>query len=613
MQFIIDYDDFSQDTGPNSVRSLNSQEDWDQLVRNVQRGTGTQVPFLNRTELQNAQPFRLNPWAVTGGFPTTGIDAVTTLEQERRLIGRANVDWQADRFNRFKFGGEYQSGRVNFFNGGTIRRIFNDAYSEEPKRAALYGQDRLDLGDVVVELGLRWDHFDTGALFPVVPGRISSNPDFDPDAPLDQQPGVLFQAQSHTAVSPRVRVSFPVTDRTNFRLSYAHQAQSPNFNSMLSGKNNDLSFTNTNDTFGGDVGFSKSILFEFGIRHAFNQDMVLDVAAFNKDKLSDLAYRILPFFDPQTGDTTQVNVLTTADFGNVRGVDVSLIRRISDWFNGQVAYTFQDAKSTGSDPFSFLNTTARQISFVTNERVPPPQAILPINDNRRHTIAGSFAFNFPSDFAQGNWYGDVLENLGVFGLFRFASGLPFTRLRNQGNGQTAPRQGFGLEANAVEQINESNMPWIKVFDLRLTKGFRVGPVDWTVFGDFRNILGFTNVVQIFAETGEITNGPHRDEFINPELARLEQDAGSRLIEISKDGETLSAINLGGDCGDWGGTGGVVDCVLLRRAEALWGDGDEIYDVNEQTAALNALYELNNGSYTKLGTPRHIRLGVELNF
>ncbi len=612
MQFLVDFDRFSNDGGAGSVRALNSNAQWDQLVDNVIRNQGTRSPFLNRTELRGSQPFRLNPWAVSTGFFTGGIDEGTTLEQERRAIGRANVDWQADRFNRFKFGGEYQWSRVNFFSGNTINNIFNNAYTEQPKRAALYGQDRLDLGDVVVELGLRWDWFDTGALFALVPGRINSDPDFDLDAPLESQTDVLFQASDHTAVSPRVRVSFPVTDRTNFRLSYAHQAQSPNFQAMLNGKNNDYSFTNSNNRFGGDVDFAKSILFEFGIRHAFSQDMVLDVAAFNKDKLSDLAYRILPFVDPR-GDTLQSNVLTNADFGNVRGVDVSLIRRISDWFNGQVAYTFQDAKSTGSDPFSYLNTTSRQISFVTNERVPPPQAILPIDDNRRHNIAGSFAFNFPGDFQQGKWYGDVLENLGVFGLFRFASGLPFTRLRNQGNGQTAPRQAFGLEANAEERVNESNMPWVKEFDLRVTKGFRLGPVDWTVFGDFRNILGFTNVVQIFAETGEITNSDHRDEFISPELARLEQDAGSRLIEITKNGETLSAIDLGGDCGDWGGTGGVVDCVLLRRAEALWGDGDGIYDLNEQNAALNALYELNNGRYTKLGQPRHIRLGVELNF
>jgi hypothetical protein len=47
-------------------------------------------------------------------------------------------------------------------------------------------------------------------------------------------------------------VSFPVTDRTNFRLSYAHQVQSPDGNSVFQGKNNDLSITNTNDAFGGD-------------------------------------------------------------------------------------------------------------------------------------------------------------------------------------------------------------------------------------------------------------------------------------------------------------------------------------------------------------------------
>ena len=37
----------------------------------------------------------------------------------------------------------------------------------------------------------------------------------------------FVRAPAHTALAPSVRVSFPVTDRTGFRLSYAHQTQAP--------------------------------------------------------------------------------------------------------------------------------------------------------------------------------------------------------------------------------------------------------------------------------------------------------------------------------------------------------------------------------------------------
>src|SRR5205807_2644144 len=93
--------------------------------------------------------------------------------------------------------------------------------------------------------------------------------------------------------------------------------------------------------------------------HAFSQDMVLDVSAYNKDKLSDVSGRLLQLPDPTKVagpglyNTSDFRVLTTADFGNVRGIDVRLDRRFSNLFSGAISYTLQDAKNTGSDPFTF--------------------------------------------------------------------------------------------------------------------------------------------------------------------------------------------------------------------------------------------------------------------
>src|SRR5437660_11716581 len=223
-------------------------------------------------------------------------------------------------------------------------------------------------------------------MFPLTPGRVSSLPvlpsdtlcgvngicgvvpggttAFDPYNPTAK----FLRAPSHHAWSPRVQVSFPVSERTNFRLSYAHQVQTPDYDLLFRGKGTDLVNTNQNQVYGRDLAFGKTIIFEFGIRHAFSQDMVLDVAAYNKDKISDLAGRLLQLPDPaKNGETSDFRVLTNADFGNVRGVDVRLDRRFSNLFSGSVAYTFQVARNTGSDPFTYFNTLARQTSALTGE------------------------------------------------------------------------------------------------------------------------------------------------------------------------------------------------------------------------------------------------------
>jgi len=400
-------------------------------------------------------------------------------------------------------------------------------------------------------------------------------------------------------------VSFPITEHTGFRLSYSHQVQSPEFTTLMTGINNDLSFTNTNDIVGRDLDFGKSILFEFGVRHAFSQDMVLDISAYNKDKVSDYAARILPYADPlNVGDTINVNVLTNSDFGNIRGVDVKLDRRVGSYLNATVAYTFQLAKGTGSDPFSYLRTLSRQISQVTGSRVPPPQAILPTDDNRTHNIVGSVGLTLPADWRRGTTAGRILGDVSAFATFRFVSGLPYTRQVNQGSGTLAPRQGFGLIGTQQEAMNASTMPWIKNIDLRINKGFRAGRMDFTVYADVRNLLNFKNVTSLFVETGDVVNAAHREQTISNERSNTWGEATSASALGA--GNT---INLGG-CSGWSDP---VNCVMLRRTEARFGNGDGLYTAAEQERALNAYYDAFNGSQWLYGVPRHIRLGVELNF
>ena len=67
------------------------------------------------------------------------------------------------------------------------------------------------------------------------------------------------------------------------------------------------------------------------------------------------------------------------------------------------------------------------------------------------------------------------------------------------------------------------------------------------------------------------------------------------------------------CSAWIGDSGPVNCVMLLRTEARWGDGDGIFTTAEQSAALNAWYDSFNGVSRFYGTPRQIRVGAELSF
>jgi hypothetical protein len=394
---------------------------------------------------------------------------------------------------------------------------------------------------------------------------------------------------------------------------------------LASGTNSDLAVSNTNDTFARPVGFGKTIMFEFGVRHAFSDDMVLDVSAYNKDLVSEGSARTLNIYDPFIGGSPEltneaVNVFTSADFGNARGIDLRLDRRFGSIFQGTLSYTYQTAKSTGSDPQQYLNTLARTNSAVTGARVPPPQAILPSSDSRTHTIAGNLAATFPAGWHSGTVLGSILENAGIYATFNFASGLPYTLMENGGLGGLGPNNGFGLSGQPLEPINSSTMPWIKDVDLRLTKGVRLAGRDLMVFAQIQNLFNWKNLTAIFAETGDVVNSLYEAKLVAPQLSLLQSDAGSlwvtRQVLVNGVTQTQTGVDLS-DCSLYpygaGGTNGLPDCLLLRQAEARWGNGDNFFATNEINNAYSAWYNRAHGPYTLYGNGFNMRLGFEFDF
>src|SRR3989441_260510 len=587
----------------------------DQVIRDIRtnNAAGLRVPLLNRFDLRNAQNGRLNPYGLqAGAFYTSGMSVTGTLLSETRYIGRLVVDWQANRYHRLTLGGDAKKTDLAYWSSNLLAQIFMNAYVVHPVQYGLFAADRLDLGDVVLELGLRWDYYDSKALFSNTPGFTFGDPAWSPNAATNNAAydsslvRVFTPSVGHRALSPRLRVSFPVTEKTGFRLSYSHQVQSPEFTTLLSGTNNDLSFTNTNDTFGRDANFGKTILFEFGVRHAFSQDLVLDVSAYNKDKVADLAYRILPYVSPrQASETLSVNVLTNADFGNAKGIDVKLDRRVGNYLNATVAYTFQVSKNTGSDPFTYLNTFARQVSGLTGDRTLPPEQAQRTDDDRTHNIVGALAFTLPDGWKKGTTLGQIGRNVTAFVTFYARSGLPYTLLVNNGDGQTVPHLSFGLGGRAAENLNASILPWTRNVDVRVNKAFRVGRLDWTVYADIRNIFDFKNIEGVYAETGDVTNSLLKNKTLSPEVQNLKSQAGLAGA-LNADG----SVDLTLGCGSWAAR---ADCESLKRVEARFGHGDGIYTPEEQTRAFDTYYNTFFGPQRFAGQPRHVRVGFELNF
>ena len=104
------------------------------------------------------------------------------------------------------------------------------------------------------------------------------------------------------------------------------------------------------------------------------------------------------------------------------------------------------------------------------------------------------------------------------------------------------------------------------------------------------------------------NALYRQQQLSSEFTGLANEARDNGKKLAG-----GAIDLR-QCSTWAANeAGPVNCVMLQRVEARFGNGDRQYTLAEQTRALNAFYDEFNGKQWFYGAPRNIRLGVELNF
>jgi outer membrane receptor protein involved in Fe transport len=583
--------------------------------------------FQYRTNAYGMAPANRTSVRPDAGFPGEesggpgGNGNIMSLYKENRLLGKANLDWQFDRYNRLRFGGEFTKYDLQYFGVELTSELFSDAYKEKPVRWGGYVEDRLDLGDVVVVGGLRYDWYDSRALRPSPFPVISTAPGFDPANPT----ALLVRDKSHHYLSPHVQVSFPVTERTNFRLSYAHQVQAPDFGAMLTGINTDLNTTNPNQLYGSDLDFGRTIAFEFGVRHAFSDDMVLDIAAYNRDVLSDAAGRTVKLSDPTAaGVPKEVRVLQNADFGNTRGIDVRLDRRFGNYFSGTLAYTYQQAKNTGDDPLTYIAFGSRIVSALAGGNTPPPQAILATASSRPHTIALAGSLTFPADWKKGTTVGSILGNFGVYATGRYTSGTAYSSCVNTAENSVLIAVDNSTPiapcstGDFTSEINGVRLPAFKALDMRFTKGFGLGGLNLTAYADVRNILNFTNIIRRYMGTNDITNAVEFTADSAIAAGALQGEANQNgLLDATTGDIDLRFSGAGASgCGGYtsaNGASAAPSCVYLVRVEQRFGNGDGIYTPDEQNRAFTAFYQSFRGRNFFTDRPRQVRLGVEVNF
>jgi hypothetical protein len=539
----------------------------DRIVRNIRSAAGLRTPFLGRGDLQNAQPYRMNPFGLVTGWPTSGSDGTLSELSERRLDIRVWADRTMGANHRVRLGMDYGRASQTFYQADLLNVFGLDAWIAHPRRVGAFADDRVSLGRLALDLGARLDRLTPGGEVPRTPGRIFNNPEWnlnsftDDTAYANSVARVYAPLPSHTAVSPRLHAEFAASSRTALWADLGQVAQFPRAGEMFTRSNADLAFTGTFDPHGGDAGLLKASIAELGVHHSPTASLTIDASGYFEHR-GQYGTRIRAFADPNTpGDSLSALVVTPVDSSSLWGIEA-----VVGW---------HPSGATVRTGYAYARSGATGFQSITALAILEAPAL-----------------------------GSALRGVSATILVRAASGLSYLFTANSGFGSTTS----GFVPFGPQQAPLGHLPWSKSLDLRLGKELRASGVRGVVYADVRNLLNLHGILSVFTETGGQTNSLFRDRVLTPEFAILHDEAQVSGRLLAND-----AVDLRPDCATWSSGGGPVNCVALRRVEQRFGNGDGVYDLTEQTTALNAYYESFFGAWRFNEPGRIIRIGMELEF
>lgn len=354
----------------------------------------------------------------------------------------------------------------------------------EPKTPFLaygYVQDRFELSDIVLNLGVRFDYFDTKADIiknPILPYAYG-----DPNA-YDAADFVKKKAEFY--ISPRIGLGFPITATTVFHAQYGKFIQQPPLNNLYT-TIYDLNFLVTDNNWNLNTGHIKSEVttqYEVGFRQVISNMAAINITAFYKNTEGLLNSAVVFFQRQEGGQTLKYITPTNTDFGTIKGMSLALdISRVS-YFSLAVDYTYSIAEGTGS------STSSSFVAAFRNTNGEIPKVIAPLDFDQRHTGVINLDFYVPKDNL------GLLELTNANILVSFASGRPYTPVSDQNL-----IAGYTNYGETKGYVNSVYGPGNFRVDFKLEKSFAFSNLFITPYVWVENLFDADNPVNVYRSTG----------------------------------------------------------------------------------------------------------------
>lgn len=347
------------------------------------------------------------------------------------------------------------------------RGTFRDFYEQYPWEGAFFTQFKLEFGSLIARLGGRVDMFYQS-------NNVST---------LEVQDIAGKKAdQYRTKISPRVGISYPITDKAKVYFNYGHFYQLPQFHYMY------RRATQASNAFGivgnFNLDYQKEIEYSIGVTYELSSDYYLDVSGFYKDwfgLINSQRKSYGPF---------QRNEYENSDYSRTRGLEFELRKVMGNYISGNLSYTYSFAYGKSS------SASSNYFDDFYNRAIPIRE--FPLAWDVRHSLAFQlqlsvrksekprlFGFRIPNDWT-------------LTTIWQYGTGYPFTPTRDY--------PGLKLLPGENPQTNSLRYPAQSTVDLRFSKNFSVAGLDYQFVMRVTNLFNTLNINNIYGATGRPDTG-----------------------------------------------------------------------------------------------------------
>lgn len=373
----------------------------------------------------------------------------------------------------------------------------SSTFSQQPIEFAYYVQNKLEFGsNIVVKTGLRFEQFNTGESY-IVNTRQQSE--------LIGRADNLTKASVKNYFSPRIGISFPVSDRGAFRVAYGHFTQMPAYSQIF--QNPVDQNTNQGRLTGTTVGNpnldpERTIKYEMGLQQQVSSFIGLDLNLYYKNVRNLLGLEIL-----NTSDGVQYFRTVNRDYGLIKGGTFALFTKpIGLLRSAGIDVSYQDAQGSSSNPNAIADVLiagrAGEGATAVIER-----AIIPLDWDQTISANTYFSVGIPR-----NW------NVGM--ISQLATGQPYTPTFID------PTKDF--PDNYFD--NSEKKPVLINLDLTAEKIFVVASKEVTFRLQLNNVINYLNQRTVFSASG------NSDQIIRLPEDQLERSFVNDYVGLFTDAE-----------------------------------------------------------------------------